>query len=315
MQKTLNFEGKPFLTDAGLETWLVFQQGIDLPHFSALTIMEEDRGVAVLREYFEPFLELAADQDCGFQLESPTWRASPDWAEPLGYSMARLEQLNRDSIALMRELRDRWEDRIDPLIVSGCIGPRGDGYDPAAGMSAEEAADYHGWQASVLAGAGAEIITAITMTNIPEAQGIARAGTRAGVPVAISFTLETDGRLPSGNTLGDAIAILDAEDAPPLHYMINCAHPEHFEAIFANSDGWAHRIRGLRTNASRMSHEELDNSETLDDGDPQELGRKNAELATLLPSLSMLGGCCGTDIRHVTQMCHARKEAMLVDGH
>lgn len=303
-----DFSRGPILTDGGIETSLIFQDGFDLPEFAAFDLLRTQEGRAGLARYFRRYLDVAAKHRTGFILESPTWRASPDWGEVLGYSREALEAANREAIDLMRELRDEYADRIDPLLISGCIGPRGDGYDPGNVMSAEEAAEYHSFQTRVFADAGADMITAITMTNIPEAKGLARAAATAGLPCVISFTVETDGNLPTGETLAEAIAVVDAdEEANPLHYMINCAHPTHFAARLAEGGDWIARIRGLRANASCLSHAELDEAEELDDGNPEELGAQNAGLAVLLPSLAVFGGCCGTDERHIAAIAQATK--------
>jgi S-methylmethionine-dependent homocysteine/selenocysteine methylase len=199
----------------------------------------------------------------------------------------------------MVELRDRVEGRTGPVVISGCIGPQDDGYDPAEQLSAENAHDYHSTQVETFRRTEADMVTAITMTYVEEAIGITRAAEDAGMPVAISFTVETDGRLPSGQALGAAIEQADSETGgAPAYYMINCAHPSHFEHLL-DGGSWTGRIRGLRANASTKSHAELDESTELDAGDPVDLGAHYASLAEVMPNLNVLGGCCGTDYRHV----------------
>jgi S-methylmethionine-dependent homocysteine/selenocysteine methylase len=289
-----------FLTDGGIETDLIFHQGLDLPLFAAFDLLKDDEGTDALRRYYEPYLELAAERRFGFVLESPTWRASPRWAGEIGYSDEELDRLNRKAIALMDELRERYDARATPIVISGCIGPQDDGYNPQATLTAAEAEDYHSTQIRTFADTPADMVCAITMTYADEATGIARAAAQAGVPAAISFTLETDGRLPSGQGLGEAIEQVDAETGgAPAYYMINCAHPTHFESVLADGGGWTERIRGLRANASTKSHAELDEAEELDEGDPGDLGARYAALREKLPNLNVLGGCCGTDHRHV----------------
>ncbi|MEA3539584.1 MAG: homocysteine S-methyltransferase family protein [Pseudomonadota bacterium] len=293
-----------FLTDGGLETTLIFHDGIDLPHFAAFDLMRTQEGRRALHAYYLRYLEIAQANGTGFILESPTWRASPDWGALLGYSEAALAESNRESIALMHELKSAYATDLMPVVVSGCIGPRGDGYVADAIMSTDAARDYHAFQANIFAEACADMVTAITMTNTPEAIGIARAAEAAGLPVALSFTLETDGCLPTGQSLAEAInAVDDATGGFPAYYMINCAHPDHFAAVLKTSGDWTQRVRGLRTNASRMSHAELNEAPELDDGNPDELGAQNAALLRVLPALTVLGGCCGTDHRHVGAMC------------
>lgn len=293
-----------FLTDGGIETCLIFHDGFELPHFAAFDLLRTQTGREALWAYFERYLGIARARDVGFVLESPTWRASRDWGALLGYSDAALTEINRDAIALMHELREAHETEDTPVVISGCIGPRGDGYVPDAVMSADAARDYHAFQADIFAAAGTDMVTAITMTNTPEAIGIARATKAAGLPSVLSFTLETDGRLPTGEALADAIKTVDdVTDGDPAYYMINCAHPDHFEAVLASGEDWTRRIRGLRTNASRMSHAELNEAAELDDGDPDELGAENAAIRRRLPGINVLGGCCGTDHRHIDAMC------------
>jgi S-methylmethionine-dependent homocysteine/selenocysteine methylase len=201
---------------------------------------------------------------------------------------------------MLREIRAACETKRTPLVISGAIGPRGDGYAPGVLMRADDAQDYHAWQIGVLKGAGADLVSAFTLTNIGEAVGIACAAKAAGIPCVISFTLETDGRLPTGETLGEAIEAVDrATNREPAYYMINCAHPAHFSDALEDGAAWTKRLRGLRANASRKSHAELDASTELDAGNPEQLGELYAELLCRFPHINVLGGCCGTDHLHV----------------
>lgn len=292
--------GELFLTDGGIETTLIFHDGLDLPYFAAFDLLKDDAGRDALRRYFRSYTKIAKDQGKGIVLETPTWRASPDWAGKLGYSKAALAEANRQSVALLEELRAEHDAAAWPLVISGCVGPRGDGYDPAHVMSADEAAGYHAEQIGTFAETAADMITAITMTNVPEATGLTQAARDAGMPVVISFTVETDGRLPTGETLRHAIeAVDDATGNGPAYYMINCAHPTHFEDALAAGEAWVQRLRGLRANASTLSHAELDEAEALDEGNPQELGAQYRALKDRLPQMIVFGGCCGTDHRHI----------------
>ena len=290
---------RTFITDAGLETEMVFIRKIDLPCFSSTTLLAHDEGRAALDDYFNAYVDLARTKKVGCILETPSWRASSDWAERIGLSDDELDEANREAVALVQAIAEANRD-VD-VIVSGCVGPRGDGYNPGFAMTADEAQAYHRPQVATLADAGADVITAITMTNVAEAIGIVRAARSVGKPVVISFTLETDGKLPTGDTLAEAIRTVDAAtDAYPAYFMINCAHPSHFDHAIPTGAEWSKRILGLRANASCKSHAELDEMEVLDDGNPDELGRQYRELHSKLPNLKVLGGCCGTDIRHVT---------------
>jgi S-methylmethionine-dependent homocysteine/selenocysteine methylase len=289
-----------FLTDGGLETSLIFHEGFDLPLFSAFTLLESEHGRTALRAYYDRYAAMAVAHGTGFILESPTWRANPDWAAKLGYHREWLAELNRAAVEMMHSVRAEHESARSPFVISGNVGPRGDGYHPGALMRADDAQDYHAWQIGVLKDAGADLVSAFTMTNIGEAVGITCAAKAVDVPCVISFTLETDGKLPTGETLGDAIGMVDrATKRPPAYYMINCAHPTHFDAALRNAGSWTRRLRGIRANASRLSHAELDNSPQLDIGNPQELGEEHAELLRRFPHINVFGGCCGTDHRHV----------------
>jgi homocysteine S-methyltransferase len=292
--------GSLFLTDGGIETTLIFHEGLDLPHFAAFHLLREAKGRDALVRYYERYVAIAKADGLGFILESPTWRASADWGNKLGYTRDEIRAANRDSIRLMLDLRTKHETAKTPMVVSGCVGPRGDGYDPGQVMSPEEAEDYHAHQIGAFAEAEADMVTAITMTNANEAVGVARAAMKTAMPVAVSFTLETDSRLPTGQTLADAIRQVDTATAGgPVYYMINCAHPTHFEDALPENEEWTRRIRGIRANASRRSHQELNDAPDLDAGDPIELGGQYRDLLHRHPQINVLGGCCGTDHRHV----------------
>lgn len=297
---------QPFMTDGGLETTLVFHEGIELPAFAAFDQLRTPLGTKRLRRYFERYAEMAREQRIGLLLEAPTWRANPDWAGALGYDAEALALANRRAIELLVSVREAFESAASPMVISGNLGPRGDGYVADRRMSAQQAADYHRAQIAVFAESDADLVSAFTMNYVEEALGIAQAARECRMPVVISFTLETDGRLPSGESLAEAIARVDAETgAYPLYYMINCAHPTHFERMLEQGGTWRERIRGLRTNASMRSHAELDSSTDLDDGDPAQLAQQHRQLKRLLPGITVLGGCCGTDHRHVEAICRA----------
>jgi homocysteine S-methyltransferase len=295
-----------FVTDGGLETELVFHDGIDLEHFAAFPLLGQPETLARLRRYYDGYLDIARRHGAGFVMETPTWRANPDWAAQLGYSPERLDAANRAAVALAEEIRaDATADGIT-AVVSGCIGPRGDGYDPGTAMTPEEAQRYHAVQLGTFADTTADQVTAITMTNADEAIGIVRAATAAGIPAAISFTVETDARLPTGQSLREAIEQVDAAtDGGAAYFMVNCAHPTHFAPALERGQEWMRRVAGLRANASTRSHTELDEASELDEGDPDDLGARHAALHSVLPWVTVLGGCCGTDARHVAAICSA----------
>ena len=294
----------PLLTDSGLETWLVFHRGIDLPDFAAFPLLEDPDGRALLAEYFGDHVRIAAEVETDVVLETPTWRANSDWGARLGYDAGALDRVNRDAVSLLRELGQGF-DGVD-VIVSGAVGPRGDGYDPGELLTPEVAASYHRAQIDSFVAAGADRVTMLTATHVGEAIGVVRAAISAGVPVVIALTLETDGRLPTGQPLHEAIAEVDAATGgAALHFGINCAHPDHFADALDADPEVIGRIELLRANASRASHAELDEAEELDDGDPVELAAQYAALRRAHPHLAVLGGCCGTDARHVRAIAQA----------
>lgn len=300
--------GALFLTDGGIETTLIFQDGFDLPYFAAFHLLRDAKGRDALARYYDRYIAIAKAERMGFVLESPTWRASADWGDKLGYSAADIVAANHAAIQLMQDLRARHETASSPMVVSGCVGPRGDGYDPGQVMSALDAEAYHRPQIAAFADAQADMVSAITMTNANEAIGIVRAAGKVGMPVVISFTVETDGRLPTGQALVDAICEVDAVTGKgPAYYMINCAHPTHFQDALPN-EPWTQRLGGLRANASKRSHQELNNSADLDAGSPVELGSEYRDLVRRHPQLNVLGGCCGTDHRHIECIALACRE-------
>jgi homocysteine S-methyltransferase len=292
------------LTDSGLETWLVFHRGVELADFAAFPLLGEDRGRALLAEYFRDHLRIGAQFGTDVVLETPTWRANADWGSRLGYNAEALDVVNRDAVSFLRSLGD--ELPTTGLIVSGCIGPRGDGYDPGELLIPHDAASYHQAQIESLVGAGVDRVTMLTATHSGEAIGVVHAAVETDIPVVIAFTVETDGRLPSGQVLHEAIAEVDAAtDGAPLYFGINCAHPDHFTQALAADSASTGRVGLLRANASRASHAELDEAETLDEGDPGELARQYADLLLDHSHLQVLGGCCGTDARHIAAIARS----------
>jgi S-methylmethionine-dependent homocysteine/selenocysteine methylase len=299
--------GDFFLTDGGIETTLIFLEGLDLPLFAAFHLFRTPQGEDALRKYFRTYAELARKHQSGLVLETATWRASADWGNKLGYSSRELAEVNRKSVSMLEEVRTEYETAESSIVISGCIGPRGDGYVPAALMSVDEAEIYHSEQVETFAGTAADLVTAITMNYAEEAIGLAHAAENAELPVVISLTVETDGKLPTGQSLGDAIKQIDAATSSyPAYFMINCAHPSHFSSVVDGEQPWKDRIHGLRANASKMSHAELNEASELDAGDPEALGQDYAMLKSRqLKHLNVFGGCCGTDHRHVDQMAFA----------
>ena len=294
-----------FLAYVGMETDLIFNQGVDLPGFASYPLLKTTEGRELLKGYLRDLIALGREACAGVILESPTWVANRDRGAALGYSPSELKKLNQDAIALMASVRS--ENDHAPTVISANIGPREDAYAPEAQMDSDEAERYHSEQISVLADTDVDVISGYTLAYPSEATGIVRAARRFGLPVVISFTVETDGRLPTGDLLEEAITQVDtATDSYAAYFMINCAHPEHFSQSLQDAP-WMQRIKGIIANASRCSHAELDEAEELDDGNPIELGVQLCEIRRRFPHIQVLGGCCGTDMRHMRQIVTASR--------
>lgn len=300
-----HLSGRLLLTDGGLETWLIFHRDVDLPDFAAYPLLESEEGRQLLRDYFDPYLATAAAAGCGFVIGTPTWRTSADWGARLGHDTDALDRLNRLGVEEAVIVRDAAG--LDaPVVISGCIGPRGDGYVVETLMTPDEAREYHGAQVASFAATEADLVTAMTITSVEEATGLVLAARDHGMPIVLSFTVETDGRLPSGASLAEAITAVDAAtDAYAAYFMVNCAHPTHFDGVLDPEAPWTRRVRAVRANASMRSHAELDDAPDLDEGDPADLATRTRALRDALPWLTVFGGCCGTDERHLDAMARA----------
>lgn len=298
--------GSVFLTDGGIETDLIFHRGAELPEFASFVLHEDAAGETMLRDYFIDYFRLAGDAGLGLVLETATWRASRDWGTKLGYDEVRLRSVNQRAAEFMLALRAA--DAEGTVVISGCIGPRGDAYSDLGPATADEAKEFHLPQVEVLADSGVDLVTALTLTNVAEAIGFVRAAGERSTPAVVSFTVETDGRLPSGMSLAEAIEMVDAEtDAAAAYFMINCAHPDHFTSVLTGASPGLERVRGVRANASRLSHAELDSSPDLDDGDPTEFGAQLVAVNAAHQHIGVLGGCCGTDVRHIAAIAAAHR--------
>jgi homocysteine S-methyltransferase len=293
------------LTEGGLETWLVFHEGVALPHFAAFDLMRRPGGRSILERHYRSFVELGVREGVGVILETATWRASADWGARLGYDARELEVLHHELVALLSDVRASYEPSPVPLRIAGCIGPRSDAYAPRFRMSVAEAAAYHGAQLATFGATPVDLVVASTLGYVEEALGVALAAALP-VPLVLSFTVETDGRLPSGQDLGAAIEQVDAASGGRVaYYMINCAHPSHLARALDPDAPWLERLRGLRANASAKSHAELDEATSLDEGDADDLAAAFSDLRARWPTLSVVGGCCGTDQRHAGAIVRA----------
>lgn len=289
-----------FLAYTGMETDLLFAKGLDLPGFASYPLLETEDGREMLKAYFEDLIEVGKRNKTGVILESPTWVANRDRGAEIGYAPERLIELNKQAIELVSTVRTKSGDL--PTVLSANIGPRDDAYAPSDRMTAEQAEAYHSEQVSALADTDVDFVSGYTVAYPEEAIGMVRAAKRFDLPVIISYTVETDGRLPTGSKLSEAITEVDAAtDSYASYFMINCAHPDHFAGILSD-EPWMKRLRGIIANASRCSHAELNEADQLDDGDPVELGQQLAEICRRFPLINIVGGCCGTDTRHLTQI-------------
>jgi len=306
--------GKTFLTFAGVETFLLFQQEFPLREFSAFEVFERDDAWQALQdELLRPVADAAADNGCGLMMDCLVRRASEDYVRKLGYDRGAMATINRKAVERTRAFARAWQASSEaasraPVILAADLGPRGDGY--ARGEDdADRAYEYHRAQVQVLADVDVDLVAAQTITSVSEAVGIVRAARESQVPLTMSPTVETDGRLPDGAPLGAFIEAVDvATDGYPLFYMVNCAHPSHLEPSLRRAaeqgERWLERFRGFRSNASAKSHEELDNSTSLDRGDPVALASAMGKLARRY-DLSVVGGCCGTDAEHLRAIAQA----------
>ena len=297
--------GDIYLADAGVETDLIFNHGIEIREFAAHTLLPDPKGRAALTRYFEGFLSLAKEQNTGFILDTVTWKAHRHWADKLGATDAELKAANEDCVRFIAELRARFSGNAKPIVLNAVIGPRGDAYKPEANISMDSAEEYYAQQLGWLAATEIDMVSALTFNQAGEAAGLAKAARSVGLPAVISFTVETNGALPNGQSLADAIIEVDAATGQyPAYYMVNCAHPDHFGDALLDAP-WARRIRGIRANASRQSHAELDAAPALDAGNPHELAQQYRALADRMPWLNVFGACCGSDLRHVTEIARA----------
>ena len=288
-----------YVSDGGLETGLIYDFGLDLPEFAAFPLLDDEAGRGALHSYYDNYAAIARRAGAGFTLESPTWRANPDWGMKLGYDRAALDRVNRQAIEFLHELRGSYTD-IDDVRIIGAVGPRGDGYVASERVAPDAAADYHRPQIEAFAAAGADIVGVYTLTGAEEGIGVARAAREAGIPALIGFTVETDGRLPDGTPLAEAIARVD-EAEHPAGFVVNCAHPTHIAPGLDGGD-WLSRIVQLSPNASMLTHAELDAATELDAGDLALFASSYHALRERLPNLAIIGGCCGTGPAHVAAL-------------
>lgn len=298
--------GSTLLTDSGIETEIIFGVGRDLPAFAVFPLLSDLEGRDILERYYREHVAVAAEHGLGYVFETPSYRSSADWGTTLGYSQEELDSLDREGVAFLEWIRATGSDGLGPSPISGLLGPRGDGYVVGATLTPELARAYHSHQIGVFADAGCDLVSGCTLNYADEGLGIGLAARDHDIPVMLYFTLETDGRLPDGSRLRDAIRrVDDATGGYVSYYGINCAHPDHIEVALGDLGDEGLRVRAIRANASRLSHAELDVAEELDPGDPVELSSGYSRLLQGLPNASVFGGCCGTSVTHISRIAAA----------
>lgn len=294
--------GKLMSTAGGFETWMQYVDGFTLRHFCGFELLNDPRGVACLRDYHRRVIEAAIENGFGMINEGLHYRASRDWGERTGFSREALEEINLRGIEFYRDFAREYASADTPMLVGGAIGPQGDAYETGHIPDATEAEEYHAEQILTFRKAGADLVTAMTFSNVEEAIGLVRAAISAEMPVVVSFFVARGGRLRAGETLEEAIRRVDAATGNgPQYYMINCTHPTEFEAGLSPGD-WSARLGGFMPNAVAMETLDLCKLGHLEDGDPEELGGQMAGLAQRFPHVTVWGGCCGTDGRHIGQI-------------
>ena len=294
-----------FLTDGGTETWLEYKRDFKLTNFSAFHLLNDPEATKAIREYYIKTAQVAQELGTGFIFDSLTYRASRDWGDLLGYSKDSLAEMNQRCLTLYREIAEEVGLLPEDTVISGNIGPGGDAYQLNETLTAENSEEYHIDQVQTFKSAAVDIVTGLTLNSVQEAVGIARAAAKVGLPSVISFTLEKNRRLRSGETLQQAIELVDdAADVAPAYYMINCSHPVDYGPALEPKP-WAKRIRGLRSNASSLDHGTLCQLGHLEEGDPEELAQQNGDFKKSFPHINVFGGCCGTDFVHVKKIAEA----------
>jgi len=310
-----------WVTDGGLEADLIHHHGVDLPGSAAFPLLGTTEGRALLTSYYSGFAQVARRTGTGLLLETPTWRANPDWVVALGGSPQDVRRINLESVVFLAGLGEMLlasgalstaaktgtsgrQSDDGAFQVRGVIGPKGNGYLPERRPTAEEFADYHSVQAAALCDGGVSWVTAYTLSTLAEAVGVVRAARAHSLKVGICFTVESDGRLPDGSPVAAAVEELWQRSAPD-GLLLNCASPSHIVRALED-DGWGRLVTGLRVDASGPSHAELDSSEQLDEGDLQDLVRDFQRLTARLPNLEVVGGCCGSDARHIAELLGVR---------
>ena len=294
---------KIYLTEGGTETEILYKWGYALPEFAMFPLLDNPEADAVIRDMYRRYFDVAAEHNTGMLVLGHDYRASPDWGAKLGYSPEGLAEMERRTVRFLDEIRAEYSAKVTDAYIAGCIGPRGDAYGTGAEIGENEAEDYHSVQLPTLRETPADMAIAVTFNNIPEAVGVIRAAEGIGLPIGVSLTLTTESRLRSGPTLRKAVETIDERtNGAAAWFGTNCSHPLEFEPALADEGPWIERLRYMRPNAVKMEKLALCKLGHLEDGDPVELGHQMGDLARRYPQMDLLGGCCGTDERHLDEI-------------
>ena len=298
--------GLIYLTEGGQETEVMYRHGFDLPEFAMFPLLDQPDAVEVVRAMYSAVLDTAERHGCAVLLGGLDYRASPDWAGLIGYDPTALAAMQTRAIEFLREVSDPYRDRLPDVRIAGIVGPRGDAYQVNPTITADESEEYHSVQLATLAASGVDLVEAMTFNNVDEAVGLARAASSAGLPLSVSFVLDSDHNLNGGPSLKEAIESVDAAAGSdrPAFYGINCSHPFEFMPAIESGE-WFKRIRCLRPNAAAADKISLCTLGHLEEGDPVELGSLMGQLAADYPHIDIWGGCCGTWDKHLDHIARS----------
>jgi homocysteine S-methyltransferase len=296
-------DNKLILMEAAIVEQLRHTGSVDLhPSLVNAPLIYDEAGKASLSEIYQGYLEIAAKAELPFLMCTPTWRANRERVQQSGVD----SKINIDSARFLQNLRDECSTDSQLAKIGGMIGCKNDSYQPELGLSLREAEIFHQWQIDQLASADVDYLIAVTLPNVQEAMGIAKAMSGTGLPYIISFVISRNGNILDGTSLTDAISLIDSEsDNKPLGYMINCAYPG-FLCAGSQPATLFDRLIGIQANASSLDHGELDEADALHMDDVTDWGK---EMLILNQSYGMkiLGGCCGTGTEHLNYITsHAR---------
>jgi homocysteine S-methyltransferase len=275
------------------------------PHIvNSAFIYDKDKRAA-LSGIYRQYLDIGLKYNLPLLLSTPTWRASRERIEKAGYEKT---DVNGDNFRFLDGIRKSYGHYANKIVICGLLSCRGDAYSQSEALTSNDAHEFHSWQANRLAETGVDFLLAATLPALSEATGLATALAATGKPYIISFVLRSEGTLLDSTPLKDAISIIDTDVNPtPIAYMANCTHASIFKSAMMhdiNSSATVRkRVEGLLANTAALNPEELDDSEELVEEDPQIFGKSVASLHGEL-GLKILGGCCGTDGRHIDNLAN-----------